>query len=584
MRKIGLLSLLGLALALAAIAGGCRGRRHVRGAAVTGDGDTSGMEVSGGVTAHGTPREQLDQYDQVLRGASFEPVGPVTHGTLDAYGMTAIPVDIRRGYCYTFTAFGQPGTDLNLVMLDPRGVDVAHNVATDEHPWVSFCAARAGRFTARLQMARGNGEFYFAPYQSRGRRPADLTSFFGGGATAPAGPAVASIDPDTSSRLQQLDQTLGAERYQRVGDAQGLQLHERDERLFQLSLEQGACYAFATLGGPGTTDTDVYLVDGSGHWLQADSTANRDGLVRFCAPSTDQFTLQVRLLHGEGPVFTAAYLQQAATASAAPPPTAPLIADTSTAGAGLDENFALLDADMRARGYESLAASQHAHLDEGGTQEYAVDLEGNKCYAILAVGDSGVRNLDLTLLDSAGHEVDRDDAGDSRPTVRVCPSADGHYRMRVRMMSGAGDYVYAPYRWPRGTHGPFGLAGLIYVRLSEVTALLSVEGFAPDANYSMERGTLRSEGASDTQQLQLSAGSCYSITVVGGDGVHDLDLTLTQGGTQVATDLGVRNAFPSVRQCVSTSGSYTLSVSAASGSGPYLMQVFSRAGGDDDGS
>lgn len=580
MRKIGLLSL--LVLALAASISGCHGRRHVAGTAITGDGASSGLEVGGGVTAHGTPREQLDQYDQVLRSASYEPVGAVTHGSIDANGMTALPVDVRRGYCYTFTAFGPAGSDLNLVMLDPRGVDVAHNVAPDEHPWVSFCAARAGRFTARLQMARGNGEFFFAPYQSRGRRPADLTAFFGGAAAAASGPATASIDPATQGRLQQLDQQLAGESYQRVGDPQGLQLHERDERLFQLSLEQGRCYAFASLGGPGTTDTDVYLVDGSGHWIQADSTANRDGVVRFCSPSTDNYTLQVRLLHGEGSVFTAAYLQQQASSAPATAPATPVIADTSTAGAGLDENFALLDADMRARGYESLGAAQHAQLDEGGTQEYEVDLEGNKCYAILAVGDSGVRNLDLTLLDAGGREVDRDDAGDSRPTVRACPSADGHYRMRVRMMSGTGSYVYAPYRWPRGTHGPFGLAGLIYVRLSEVTALLSVEGFAPDANYALARGTLAREGASDTQQLQLSAGSCYSITVVGGDGVHDLDLSLTQGSTQVATDLGVRTAFPSVRQCVTASGSYTLSVRAASGAGPYVMQVFSRAGMADD--
>ncbi len=578
MRQIGFLSLLGLAL-LTSI-GGCHGRRRVPTEAVTGDGTTTGMEVGAGVVAHGTSREQLDQYDQVLRQASFEPVGPATHGTLDANGMTALPVDLRRGYCYVFGAFGPAGADLNLFILDPRGVDVGHNVQPDEHPWVSRCVARAGRFTIRLQMARGSGEFFFAPYQSRGRQTADLTAFFGGAAAA-AGPATASIDPDTQGRVQQLDAQLGGEHYQRVGDAQGLQLHERDERLFQLSLEQGRCYAFATFGGPGTTDTDVYLVDGSGHWLQADSSGNRDGVVRYCAPSTDNYTLQVRLLHGDGPVFTAAYLQQASGGST-PAPTAPLIADTSTAGAGLDENFALLDADMRARGYESLGTPQHAQLTEGGTQEYEVDLEGNKCYAILAVGDSGVRNLDLTLLDTAGHEVDRDDAGDARPTVRVCPSADGHYRMRVRMMSGTGNYVYAPYRWPRGTHGPFGLAGLIYVRLSEVTALLSAEGFAPDANYAMARGTLRAEGTTDTQQLQLSAGSCYSITVVGGDGVHDLDLTLMQGATQVATDLGVRTAFPSVRQCVTASGNYTLNVRASSGAGPYVMQIFSRAGTGDD--
>jgi hypothetical protein len=566
-----------LVLALGLAAGGCRGRRAVRGQVVSGDGGSTGMEVGGGVVAHGTPREQLDQYDQVLRQANYEPVGPVSHGTLDAYGITAIPVDIRRGYCYTLAAIGQTGTDLNLVVLDPRGQDIAHNVLTDEHPWVSFCAQRGGRFVIRLQMARGSGEYFFAPYQTaRGRGAADLTSFFGGGAAAPTGPAVATLDSETQARIAALDSTLAAERYSRVGDPQGLQLNEHDERLFQLSLEAGRCYAFASLGGPGTTDTDVYLVDGSGHWIQADSSADRDGLVRFCSPSSGQFTLQIRLLHGSGSVFTAAYVQAPAGPAPTTAPVEPVIADTSTAGAGLDENFALLDADMRARGYESFGAPQHATLAEGGTQEYEVDLEGDKCYAILAVGDSGVRNMDLTLLDSAGHEVDRDDAGDSRPTVRVCPTATGHYRMRVRMMSGTGSYVYAPYRWPRGTHGPFGLAGLIYVRLAEVTALLATEGYAPDANYAMDRGTLRTEGASSQHTLQLSGGQCYSIAAVGGDGIHDLDLALVSGATTIATDLGVRNAFPSVRHCVTTSGTYTLTVRAASGSGPYIYQVFSR--------
>ncbi len=210
MRKIAFLLVLLLAVGLAIT--GCR-RRAVRGQVVTGDGDTTGMEVGGGVFAHGTPREQLEQYDQVLRQAGFEPVGPVSHGTLDAYSITAIPVDIRRGYCYTLSAIGQPGTDLNLLVLDPRGQDIAHNVLGDEHPWVSFCAARGGRFVIRLQMARGSGEYFFAPYQSRGRRAADLTAFFGGGAAAPTGPATATLDADTQGRIAALDAQLAGERY-----------------------------------------------------------------------------------------------------------------------------------------------------------------------------------------------------------------------------------------------------------------------------------------------------------------------------------------------------------------------------------
>ena len=70
--------------------------------------------------------------------------------------------------------------------------------------------------------------------------------------------------------------------------------------------------------------------------------------------------------------------------------------------------------------------------------------------------------------------------------LRVCPESTGRYMMHVRMVSGTGSYVSASYRWPRGTRlGD--LVGVLYVRLSEVTALLNVEGFQPDPGYGIER-------------------------------------------------------------------------------------------------
>ena len=79
--------------------------------------------------------------------------------------------------------------------------------------------------------------------------------------------------------------------------------------------------------------------------------------------------------------------------------------------------------------------------------------------------------------------------------MRVCPSARGHYRMAIRMTSGSGSYIYAPYRWTRGTRGPFGLAGLIYLRLAEVTSLLAVEGYEPDVGYDLEPNCSDEEAA-----------------------------------------------------------------------------------------
>jgi hypothetical protein len=147
--------------------------------------------------------------------------------------------------------------------------------------------------------------------------------------------------------------------------------------------------------------------------------------------------------------------------------------------------------------------------------------------------------------------------------------------MAIRMTAGSGNYVYAPYRWTRGTRGPFGLEGVIYLRLAEVTALLSVEGYEPDVGYDLEQGTFARVGASATHSLHLDAARCYSILVVGGEGITDVDVSLQRNGTEVASDTGLTSAFPSVRYCTDSASDVTLRIAAAAGSGPYLYQVFS---------
>jgi hypothetical protein len=184
----------------------------------------------------------------------------------------------------------------------------------------------------------------------------------------------------------------------------------------------------------------------------------------------------------------------------------------------------------------------------------------------------------VILMNPGGQELDRDIEADPRPVVRVCPTASGQFQMRVRMYGGAGQFVYAPYRWPRGTSGPFGLRGLIYVRLAEVTALLNVEGYEADADFTPAQGRLRREGTEASHNLDLVQGRCYSILVVGGEGLNDIDLTLAQGGTPLTTDGTSRNGFPSVRHCAQTTGRVSLTVKATTGAGQYFYQVFRRSG------
>lgn len=529
-----------------------------------------GQTVSAtGVVASGSPREQLEQLDGVLRQQSYAPIGPAVHGNLQPNGLVAYAIDAQADRCYTLAVFGeQEGQNLDVIVLDPYGRPAAHDVRPDGHPWVSFCAGQAGRFIARVQMVTGGGSYYYAAYQGPAGRRMELSQFFGQSTEV----QLATIDGETQSRLSQLDQEMGRQGFTRVGEPSGMVLHGSDPREFELNLREGECYVFATLGGPGSIDTDVFLNDRSGVQLQADTRRDRDATIQYCAQATGSYALLVRMYEGRGPLFTVAYVQNGSQAQQ----THPVMEPTSTAGASLQENFALLNADMHARGYESYGEQTHGSLEEGGDRNFEIQLEGGRCYAILAVGDTSVRDLDLRLLNQRGEEVDRDTGSDARPTVRVCPENSGNFQMQVQMTRGSGAYVYAPYRWPRGTRGPFGLEGLTWVRLSEVTALLSVEGYEPDPGFTPESGRLAREGATATHAVDLTAGECYAVVVVGGEGVNDLDVTLSRDGSRLASDFGSRNAFPSVRQCVQSDGRYSIDIRAAEGSGSYHYQIFSR--------
>lgn len=531
-----------------------------------------GTTVStGGVVASGTPREQLEQLDGVLRQQGFNSTGPAVHGNLQTNGMIAYAVEATPGSCYTVAVLGEDSSqNIDMIVIDPYGRPTAHNVRPDNHPWASFCATQAGRFIARVQMASGAGGYFYAAYQGPSARQMDLASFYGEASSAVAS---ATMDGQTQQRLSALDQNMQQRGFSRVGQPAGLQLDNPEPRDFQLNLQQGTCYAFASLGGPGAVDTDIFLNDDGGRRLQADTARAQDAVIEYCAPATGAYVLQVRMYQGAGSLFTVGYVQGAQQTAQAEP----VMASTSTATASLQENFALLDADMRARGYEAMGQQSNGELAAGGTQDYQVQLEGGRCYAILAVGDNSVQDLDLHLLDQRGREVDRDIATDARPTVRVCPTASGTYTMRVEMASGQGAYVYAPYRWPRGTSGPFGLSGLSWVRMSEVTALLRVEGYEPDPGFTPGQGRLRRQGATGSHQVELYGGQCYAVVVVGGEGVNDLDVTLSQGNTQLSSDYGSRNAFPSVRHCVPTDGNFSFTITAADGSGEYHYQIFSRS-------
>jgi len=544
-----------------------------------------GGAVQGGggapvAVATGSPRDRLNRVDGHLRQRGFEPVGPaIRNASMQAGFVVAYPIDVQAGQCFVPVALSAEGTTMNLFVIDPMGRAIANSVAT-ANPWTRVCPSSSGRFVARLQMSQGSGEYYYALYRGAPQGDPQLAQLLDGAAATPA-VQTARLDPQTQGRLQALDQTLASDRFRRVGEPFG-EVRERGQDLERpLNLQAGTCYAFASLGGPGASDTDLYILSGQGDALEQDRSTSVDAVVRFCPPASGLYQLRANMYAGQGPIFIAGYMQTAPqNVAVAPTPVTPVIGETQGGGGGggLEQRFAVLDGDVRARGYETFGDRQRVSLTEGQTRELDIELEADKCYAVIAVGDTTVRDLDLFLLDSRGQVMDRDDRDDTRAIVRVCSERAGTYKMRVQMTAGSGAFLYHAYRWPRGTRGPFGLRGLSWVRFAEVTQLLNIDGYEPDPSFAPGDGRLRRQGAAANHTLELPANYCFAIVTVGGDGVIDLGVRLSKDGNALSGDTS-RDAMPDVRYCTTEAGRYRVDITAEAGDGTYFYQVFRRSGG-----
>ena len=104
----------------------------------------------------------------------------------------------------------------------------------------------------------------------------------------------------------------------------------------------------------------------------------------------------------------------------------------------------ILDVD----GYEADldAAPERGRLRREGTHRtHRVTLEANQCYNAIAVGNTGVQNLDLRVRRGASR-VAGDSGFNAFPSVPFCPRHGGIHLIDVTAVSGSGDYFFQLYR------------------------------------------------------------------------------------------------------------------------------------------
>ena len=89
-------------------------------------------------------------------------------------------------------------------------------------------------------------------------------------------------------------------------------------------------------------------------------------------------------------------------------------------------------------------------LGAGQTVKLPMELSG-QCVTIVGMAGAGVEDLGLSLADSEGKEVAKDETHGPDGTVRFCADKPGKYALTVAMVAGAGEYVVAS--WTGGQPG-----------------------------------------------------------------------------------------------------------------------------------
>lgn len=251
---------------------------------------------------------------------------------------------------------------------------------------------------------------------------------------------------------------------------------------------------------------------------------------------------------------------------------------------GSDALSARLDriaGELAPQGFSRLGGGR-GFLLEGDSASHEVELPSAACVTIITIGSVGVRDIDTQLWAAEGTILSTDDEPDPHPIVQTCADAGGgRAYLAIKMFAGTGAYRYLALRSERavmsraialvrggGPRPP--AASRIDQRLGARLTELEARGFTGRA----EPVSL-TLGVAETVRLPLPVerGGCYTMVAVGGDGISELDVTLTDDDdVEVASDAAT-GGEALVQLCVDTEEVLTAEVRATTGSGDVRFVV-----------
>ena len=348
-------------------------------------------------------------------------------------------------------------------------------------------------------------------------------------------------------------------------------LREGENAVFREEIgDQAACVGFVALGHKRVRDLDLALFTETGTSLAEDVATDSHPYIRFCGAPHLVLEVVVRMYVGQGeyrllrienapPTLNAleSTLRECVGPVGGGPEEKPPDIGREPEPASLGETLARERTRLRELGYIPTSLGSSGTAREGQTVNVPLGLGTGDCYAVLAVGDGGIQDLDLAVTGNDHHHLIRDVSRESTALVRICAD-EPRYTAEIRAYRGGGAFRIEALRLvePAGQR-VLGAIGLTRAAYGEWAARASARGLSVRA---LTWGSAAA-GESLDVPVTLLAGHCYAFGALPGPELEsgDLDVILKDSaGRLLAADLGP-DSSPTVYRCAVTNESLYVS-------------------------
>jgi len=387
-----------------------------------------------------------------------------------------------------------------------------------------------------------------------------LSALLAGLAAHPA-PARASGDSTLAQCVNEIVKRVGSEGAHPYGERHVEFLLTSEQRSWEYRLPRDGCFGFMAIGHRQVQHLGLSIFAESGRLLARAPERDAHAYARFCGKAGRRFVTEVRMRDGAGEVHLVPLWDgpkhlasldrtlQRCMHSGAPRPN-PVDVGPEPTGPPVDAELLTVARQLGKLGYQLEGGVLFGGLPERRREARRIELQGGGCYALAAVGDTGVEDIDLRLLQMGGPlaVVATDSTRRREAVVKVCPERSGTFLLDVRMNRGSGNYVIQRFglREPSGAR-PQGIEGSVRIHYGELQAQLARRGlWAQPLTWGMLR-----PHESQAIPIQLEAGHCYSVAVVASPEFSgaDIDLSLLdRRGRVLAAEIGP-NPNPLVYHC-----------------------------------